>query len=373
MKYLFVLGRNPELSKREVLSYFKKEANPVLNFELNNNGLLIEVKNSIDPKIVNSFGGVLAIGEIIVESKFSELDGKLNEKMIYLGEENKLTYVIWDFSSNYEFIQDYLKKRFKEEKIKATEKHLTGNIKMQNGEEIEIPSSKLLDEEYFLFEGKEKEYFGKIISHCDYESLEKRDMEKPIRRESLAISPRLAKIMINLAELKPEDKLLDPFCGVGTVLQEALLQGINVVGVDKDEKAIKGSEKNLKWFGFSENDYLLINFDSTKVNIPEVSGVTTEPDLGETLKKIPTKNHAEKTLKNFEKLMVQVINNIKGNVKGKIVFTSPYIRIGKIRLSCDIENICSRTGHSLVEEGISEFRDNQVVGRMIYVLKKNKL
>lgn len=370
MKYLFILGRNVKLSKAEVLAYFEKEGNPVLNSELKENGLLIEIEKSIDPKIVNSFGGVLAIGEIVVESPFSELGGKLDEKMIYLGEENKLTYVIWNFSDNYEFIQDYLRKRFKEEKLKATEKHLTGTIKMQDGEEIGIPSSKLLDEEYFLFEGKEKEYFGKIVSHCDYESLEKRDMKKPVRREALAIAPRLAKIMINLSELKEGDKLLDPFCGVGTILQEALLQGMTVVGVDKDEKAIKGAKENLKWFGFSESDYLLINFDSTKVNIPEISAVVTEPDLGETLKKIPTKEEAEKTLKNFEKLMVKVINNVKNNVQGRIVFTSPHIRIGKKRLECDIENICSRTGYNLIGEGIPEFRDNQVVGRMIWILEK---
>ncbi len=370
MKYLFILGRNIELSKAEVFSYFEKEGNPVLNSELKENGLLIDIENSIDPQTIRYFGGILAIGEILVESSFNELGGKIDEKMIYLGEKNKLTYVIWNFSDNYEFIQDYLKKRFKEEKLKATEKHLTGSIKMQGGEEAEIPSSKLLDEEYFLFEGENKEYFGRIISHCDYEELEKRDMEKPVRRESLAIAPRLAKIMINLAGLKNGDKLLDPFCGVGTVLQEALLQGMTAVGVDKDEKAIKGARENLKWFGFSENDYLLMSFDSTKVNIPDVSGVATEPDLGEVLKKIPTKEKAESTLKKFEKLMVQVINNIKGNVEGRVVFTSPYIRIGKKRVECDIENICSRTGYKLIGKGIPEFRENQIVGRMIWILGK---
>lgn len=371
MKYLFILGRNVELSKQEVLSYFEKEGNSVLKSDLKYNGLLIEIKNSIDPKIIDYFGGVLAIGEIIVKSNFSELDKKLDDEMIYLGEKNKLTYVIWNFSNNYEFIQDYLKKRFKEEKLKSTEKHLTGNIKMQDGEKAEIPSSKLLDEEYFLFGNENEEYFGRIISHCDYESLEKRDMEKPVRRESLAIAPRLAKIMINLAGLKKGDKLLDPFCGVGTILQEGLLQEITAVGIDRDEKVIKGAKENMKWFKFSQENYEFINFDSTKVNIPEVSGVATEPDLGEILKKIPAKNKAEQTLKNFEKLMIEVINNIKENVLGKIVFTSPYIRIGKKRLNCDIENICSKTGYNLIGKGIPEFRDNQVVGRMIYVLEKS--
>jgi tRNA G10 N-methylase Trm11 len=371
MKYLFILGRNVELSKQEVLSYFEKEGNPVLESDLRENALLVEIENSIDPKIIDYFGGILAIGEIITKGKFNELGGKLDKEMIYMGTKNKLTYVIWNFSDNYEFIQDYLKDRFKEEKLKSTEKHLTGNIKMQDGEKAEIPSSRLLDEEYFLFGNQQQEYFGKIISHCDYQSLEKRDMEKPNRRESLAIAPRLAKIMINLAGLKKENKLLDPFCGVGTILQEGLLQGMTAFGVDKDENAIKGANENMKWFGFPKENYELINFDSTTVNVPEVDGVVTEPDLGDILKKIPTKGKAEETLKNFERLMIRVINNIKEKVLGKIVFTSPYIRIGKKRLACNILYICSETGYKLTNKEIPEFRDNQVVGRMIYVLEKS--
>ena len=45
-------------------------------------------------------------------------------------------------------------------------------------------------------------------------------------------------------------------------------------------------------------------------------------------------------------LMIDVINNVKDKVRGRIVFTSPYIRIGKRRVACDIEKICSETGYS---------------------------
>ena len=49
---------------------------------------------------------------------------------------------------------------------------------------------------------------------------------------------RLAKILINLSEVKDEEILLDPFCGIGVILEEALLQNINVIGIDKDKKAV---------------------------------------------------------------------------------------------------------------------------------------
>ena len=252
------------------------------------------------------------------------------------------------------------------QKLKATEKLLSDKIETQSGEQVSIPSSKLIQEQYFIF----NDYFGKLIQFTDSKAIETRDMEKPVRRESLAISPRLAKILINLAELKSDDTLFDPFCGVGTILSEALLQNINVLGVDKDPQAISGAKENLNYFNFNKNSYQLINSDSIKVEIPEVNAIATEPDLGEKLKKIPTKEKALNTLKRFENLMIGVINNAKEKTKGKIVFTSPYIRIGKKRLSCDIEKICEKTGYNLTQPRIEEFRQNQIVGRMIYILGK---
>ena len=371
MKYLFVLGRNIELSKEEVLNYFEKEGNPVGEYFISGNGMLIEVENSIWDNEIDNFGGVLSIGEVLTTGTIENLDKKLEDIMIYGGEKNKLTYAIWNFSKNYDIIEAYLKKRFKAEKLKATLKHLTDKIELQDGGEANMPSSKLLNEEYFVFQEGTLEYFGKIIQHCDYEKIEKRDMEKPVRRESLAISPRLAKIMINLAQIKKGGTLLDPFCGVGTILQEALLGGLKVVGVDVDGDATKGAKQNMNWFGFSPEDYKIINFDSKRVNLDEVSAIATEPDLGKVLKKIPTKNKAKETLENFEKLIVQVMNNAREKVEGRIVFTSPLIRIGKKRLTCNIENICSRTGYLEVIPGIEEYRKNQVVGRKIFVLEKD--
>jgi len=370
MKYLFILGRNPDLSKAEIFSYFKNSKNKILSYSIKKNGLLIDLEKSIEKNIIENFGGVISIGKVLIYENIKNLENEIESIIIYSGKENKLNYVLWNFSKSSDFVRAYLKKRFKKEKIKATFKHLTGNVKLQEGKNARKPSSKLINEEYFVFDEGETIYFGKIIEKCDYSSIGKRDIEKPIRRESLAISPRLAKIMINLAQPKRGEILIDPFCGVGTILQEALLRNFKVMGIDKDKNVIKSAEKNLKWFNFSEKNYSLINSDSTNAEIPEVSVMVTEPDLGETLKKIPTREKAQKMIKKFESLMIKTVNNLKKKVFGKIVFSSPYIRIGKKRLSVNIKNILKRTGLNLVYEGIPEFRENQIVGRMIYVLEK---
>lgn len=370
MKYLFILGRNIELSKLEVLSFFEKENNPSLNHELRDNSLLIEVKNPIKENEIDNLGGIISIGEVLTQGNENTITNEIEKEILYNGKNNKLNYCLWEFSDNSELIQDYLKKRFKSEKLKATLKHLSDDMDLQGGEKVSVTSSKRLDEEYFIFGNENKEYFGKIKYHCDYKEIENRDMQKPVRRQSLAISPRLAKILINLSLTKSNETLLDPFCGIGTILQEALLQNIKVIGVDKDKDAIKGANQNLNWFKFNKENYELINFDSANVEVKKFNSIVTEPDLGTTLRKIPTKEKAKETIEKFEKLMVRVINNLKSNMDGKIVFTSPYIRIGKKRIHCNIENICERTNCTVVHKEIPEFRHGQVIGRMIYVLKK---
>ena len=354
MKYFFILGRNPELSKQEILSYLKRTENKAKNYTQKNNSILIDVKNKIEDNAIDKLGGIISIGKVLTDNE---------NKKLYSGNKNKINYIIWNFSNKIDEFRKMLKDYFKKEKIKATEKKLSRIIEMQSGEKSSTFSSKKIDEQYFIFEN----YFGKIIQTCDYKKIEKRDMEKPIRRSELSISPRLAKIMINLSEIK-KGKLIDAFCGIGVILQEALLQGISVIGVDKDKKALEDAKKNLEWFGFSKENYKLIKADSRKVKIPEAEVFVTEPDLGEILKKIPTEKKAQEILKKFENLIISVINNLKNKIKGRLVLTTPFIKTMHKRISCNADYIAKKTNLSIILK-IPEFRKNQIVGREIFHLK----
>ena len=369
MDYIFILGRNLSLSIAEIEGFFSRENNLILNKKLIKNSLLIECKKEINSKTIDFLGGTIAIGKTLITENQKNLIKELDKKMIYEGTSNKLNYSLWDYSDNSDFFREYLKIRFKREKIKASFKGLNREIDTQEGEKFRKTSSKNIDEEYFLFEEDSVFSFGKIIQKCNYEEIEKRDMQKPIRRESLAISPRLAKIMINLSEIKNDEILLDCFCGVGTILSEVLIQKIKCIGIDKDKDAISGARKNLEWFGFSKENYKLINNDSSKILISEKNVMVSEPDLGETLRKMPNKEKAKNILNNFENLMIKVLNNSKLNLSGKRVFSSPLIRIGKNRLGCDINKISENTGLKLINS-FDEFRSMQLVGRRIFVLEK---
>ena len=59
--------------------------------------------------------------------------------------------------------------------------------------------------------------------------------------------PRLARMMVNLSACTAGKTLLDPFCGVGTILQEALLEKAMVVGMDVNPWCVKAATENLEW------------------------------------------------------------------------------------------------------------------------------
>jgi|APSaa5957512576_1039674.scaffolds.fasta_scaffold07687_2 tRNA G10 N-methylase Trm11 len=377
MKYLFILGRNPELSIAEILAFLKRKHIPISKSEIHKNSILIDISTKLPDNTIDQLGGSLAIGEVLTD-KINDLD----KEELYSGTKNKFNYVVWNFSEETEKLSDYLRKRFKQEKLKSTEKRFGSFIKLQNGKNMPNISSKTVSQQFFAF----NQFFGKIIQTCDYQELEKRDMEKPVRRGKLAISPKISKIMINLSLIENNQTLLDPFCGIGALLQEALLQDLKVIGIDIDKNAIRGANQNLEWGNFSTRRYTLMRKDSQRVKIQRVNVLVAEPDLGEILQTVEDKKRkiivrksysrskAIERMRKFEDLMINVLNNLQDNVSGRIVFTSPFIKCfdhKKERIGCNIDIILQRTNLKQVEGfPINDFRQDQVTGRQIFVLEK---
>ena len=65
---------------------------------------------------------------------------------------------------------------------------------------------------------------------------------------SSSIPHRLARLMINLSGVRPPARLVDPCCGVGTILLEGADMGYEVTGYDVNYKMYQASRKNLAYF-----------------------------------------------------------------------------------------------------------------------------
>ncbi len=92
----------------------------------------------------------------------------------------------------------------------------------------------------------------------------------------ITMHPRLARAMINIARVKRGAKILDPFCGTGTILLEGSLMGMDMHGSDLDERMLRASETNLKKFGMKAN--------LTRRDVGEIEGnydaIVTDPPYG---------------------------------------------------------------------------------------------
>jgi tRNA G10 N-methylase Trm11 len=134
---------------------------------------------------------------------------------------------------------------------------------------------------------------------------ERRDFMRPYQDPTTTVGPRLARVLVNLTGLRKGQTLLDPFCGLGTIVQESIICGLNSVGADISEANVRKCKSNLEWF----KKYFLIpeklrsqvvRGDSTKpgsYNLPPVQGIATEPLLLPKFEINPHASEAEEVLR----------------------------------------------------------------------------
>jgi tRNA G10 N-methylase Trm11 len=126
----------------------------------------------------------------------------------------------------------------------------------------------------------------------DIDDYSRRDYGRP-RRDAFVgmLPPKLAQIMLNLAQVKEGQRVLDPFCGTGVVLQEAALLGCSLYGTDISEKMIRYTRDNLNWLQETyqhHSDVLFEVADATNVTWrPPIDHVVCETYLGQPLSGLP--------------------------------------------------------------------------------------
>jgi 16S rRNA G966 N2-methylase RsmD len=90
-------------------------------------------------------------------------------------------------------------------------------------------------------------YFGPYAKN---EAVWLKHMDKP-RQYSIALSTRVARALANIAVPQPHGvRAIDPCCGIGTVLLEALSMGIDIVGRDHNPIVVQGARENLAYYGY---------------------------------------------------------------------------------------------------------------------------
>jgi tRNA (guanine10-N2)-dimethyltransferase len=93
------------------------------------------------------------------------------------------------------------------------------------------------------------------------------------------IMPKFARALVNLSRIKEKELFLDPFCGTGGILIEAGLIGATLVGIDVQEKMVRGAEANVRFFGLRAD---LIMGDAAKIALRDniVDAIVTDMPYG---------------------------------------------------------------------------------------------
>ncbi|NPA86114.1 MAG: methyltransferase domain-containing protein [bacterium] len=104
---------------------------------------------------------------------------------------------------------------------------------------------------------------------------------RPFSRSGV-LNSELARLMVNFARVLPGSRVLDPFCGAGSLLLEAWYNNAReLVGIDIDSRMLEGCRQNLSWAGAAAQ---LIRGDCREVlrRLPKnyFDAVVTDPPYG---------------------------------------------------------------------------------------------
>lgn len=340
MQLVFFFGRNDYLSLAELLAW--SQGKPWKVSVLFHTPKLAIVEASADFPLttcLNELAGTVKIGEIITkEKKIADVENHPAFLSAIADFPDKGTYTISDYDSQgtdrmmelRELIKDALKaekKRtvFKWPKSFSQDKRLETFAKdlKRRHEHVDLN----------LFSWKDHTVVAKTTQWKDPTAFVSRDEKRPVQQHILTTSLRLANMLINLSESKAGETVFDPFCGMGTILQESLIQGKNAVGMDIDLGNVEATEKNLQWAKrtFScRGTYKIYPGDSARLeNIVQspFDCVVTEPYLGPYLRDLPSRPHAERIIHELTKLYKDVFNGLAKRLKrgGKVVIILPQI------------------------------------------------
>jgi tRNA G10 N-methylase Trm11 len=369
--YFFFLGRNSDLSLQEIISYL--EARGIMgNYCLESSIALFSLKEEINPReMIEKLGGTIKIGKTTITGKHDDILGQIKKLNLYSGEKDKLKFSVSVYPEDAALagsLKEILDEFFKEEGIKALFRQPsetpTGSIKF--------------DLEFFLIRLKKDYYFGEIMAVYDSKDVEFRDMHKPFRRSEYAIPPRIAKILINMSGVIENETLLDPFCGVGTILQEAILQKVNAIGADIDPGVIENCQRNMSWIIKNYNTQANVKiFTSNAIDLPnvikeKVDAIASEPFLVPLITYTPKDKEATKMITKAKYTYITTLNELKKLLKdgGRIALSLPVMKARESKVHLRIDEICIETGLKLIAGPFPEAREDQRVSREIIILEK---
>jgi len=168
----------------------------------------------------------------------------------------------------------------------------------------------------------------------DSASMRQRGTRKPAPHPDIALSPRLARTLVNLAGLRPGQTVLDPFCGSGTILTEAYGMSLRCLGLDSSASRVQETRENLHWSvgRVTDKGYDIRKGDARDLarilRGTKVDAVITEPLLLPRLDARPKTLTAQAMIEESAKIYNDALASMADSVQpeGRIVVVVPVVQ-----------------------------------------------
>lgn len=395
--YLFILGRQPALSVAEIAAVAKRRQINLTWRKIT--PLYAMVEADLPGDFFNDLAGTIKLAEVIGEvdykpeaikaAVYKQLSGFVDECLFGFS---------WYGRRSPRWLRGIgmeLKRQLKESgghvRLVESRDNVLSSVVVKKNHLLPPRGNDLI----LLPLSEDKVLMALTVRVQEFADWAERDYGRPARDAQVGmLPPKLAHLMVNLAQSQLTDALLDPFCGSGTVLQEAASLGFKVLwGADIDDKGIKRTETNLKWLKQAqpkwEFDWHLLVADvrqlANHINDIKFGAVVTEPYLGppRRFKDMNQYRQVESELMNLYGATLKTLFNL---VKpgGRLVMIWPLFNSGSRQYALPLTGEAKKIGwiienclpaavpvewvnlrHTLIYE-----RPDQRVGREIVVLRK---
>ncbi len=378
MTYLAVLGRLPMLSLAELESLF-------LNVEPKTASLATFESDKIPD--INRLGGTQKIGV--------ELPEGINYLIDSLADlpEGKITLGVSDFRKHTNTfkakgeamkLKKILQRRGRPVRILDNKEPVLSTATSHHNQLSEKPNHiELLLTDFGTF---------KLTGVQNITKYAKRDQARPARDAKVGmLPPKLAQILVNLCgPLKPNSVVLDPFCGTGVVLQEALLMGYTPYGTDIEPRMVEYSKKNLDWIAEKQQDTDMKSRHA-KAHIEEGDATTHhwshhfdaiagEAFLGQPMSEPPVETKLRQEKERCRTIIIGFLTNLASldTKDPPVVLAVPaWLRPNGTYSRLNILDEAEKLGYNVkkfINVGYNDllyYRKGQIVARDIIVLRKN--
>lgn len=329
--YIALLGRQPEISIAELerlysdVSWFSGQT---AVFEPKNDAV-IEIQR---------LGGSQKVGRVILEGpagdwrKASDAIVKHYAKA-WAHSSGKVTLGIsaYDFRTTTRDIQKtglLLKSKLKQSGVSLRlipNQDLALSSATSHHNKLGLSENKI---ELIVVRGRDSIIVAESLGAQNITALAARDQGRP-RRDAFVgmLPPKLAQIMINLAgplsadptQDLPQPRILDPFCGTGVLLQEAMLMRYGVYGTDLSEKMIRYTRDNLNWlqdkYGITGHWYLHEGDAMDAVWQQPIAAVVAETYLGQPFSAPPSPAKLTEVRGNCNHIIGSFLKNLSAQLK----------------------------------------------------------